>query len=117
VSFVEDIESRAKLGRGGSLPEVTTESFLTCAIVDRVAFYGICGGAGSRGQGRARRKWYLRSSSVSGEVDLAPEDRSALLSYWMPRHGMAGGVRAQWRMRNHVVGLGHDRSLVVAVHL
>jgi hypothetical protein len=54
---------------------------------------------------------------VSGEVELAHEDRSALLSYWMSRHGMAGSVRAQWRMRNHDVGLGHDSSLVVVVHL
>jgi hypothetical protein len=48
---------------------------------------------------------------------FAPEGRSALMSYWMSRQGMAGGVHAQWPMRNHVVVLGQDRSLVAAVHL
>ena len=54
---------------------------------------------------------------MSDETEFAPEGWSALLSYYMSCQGLADGVCVQWRMRNHVVGLGHDRSLVVAVHL
>lgn len=117
VSFAADIEIGAKLGRGGSLSEVMAESFLMCAIVDRVASYEIRGGEGSRGRARARHKWYPRSSLASGEAEFAPKGRSALLSYWMSREGMTGGMRVQWHMCNHVVGFGQDHSLVAAVHL
>jgi hypothetical protein len=56
VSFATDIEVGVELGRGGSLPEVMAESFLTCATVDEVASYRIHGGAGSRGRDQARQK-------------------------------------------------------------
>ena len=56
VPFAADIGIRAELWRGGSLLEAMAKSFLTCATVDRVAFYEICSGEGSRGQTRARRK-------------------------------------------------------------
>jgi hypothetical protein len=45
VSFDADIEIGVELGRGRSLPEVMTESFLTCAIVVGVTSCGIHGGA------------------------------------------------------------------------
>ena len=54
TSFAVDVEVEAELERGRSFPEVTTESFLTCATVDGVASCGIHGGAGSRGRARAR---------------------------------------------------------------
>jgi hypothetical protein len=47
--FVADIEARVELRRCGSLPEMMAESFLMCAIVDGVAFCGICCGAGDGG--------------------------------------------------------------------
>jgi hypothetical protein len=56
TSPVTDTDSRAGLRRGESLPEVMTESSLTCTRVDRVASCGIRGGAGRRGRARARRK-------------------------------------------------------------
>jgi hypothetical protein len=85
VSFAVNIEIGVELGRGRSLPEVSVESFLTCAIVDRVVSYGIRGGAGSRYRARARRKRYTGSSLASGKAEFVPKGRSALLSYWMSR--------------------------------
>jgi hypothetical protein len=81
VSFVVDIEIGAKLGRGGSLLEVSTKYFLTCATIEGVASHEIRGRAGSRGRARARQKWYPRSSLASGKAEFVPEGRSALLSY------------------------------------
>lgn len=95
VPLAADIKIRAEFGRGESLPEVMAESFLTCATIDSVASCRIRGGVGSRGRARARRKRYPRVSLTSGEVAFVPEGRSVLLSYYMSRQGMAGGVRAQ----------------------
>jgi hypothetical protein len=78
VSFVADIDVRAKLGRGGSLPEAMVEFSLTCAIVNGVVVCGIRGGAGSRGLARARRRWCLRASSASGEAEMAPEGKPSV---------------------------------------
>jgi hypothetical protein len=44
-------------------------------------------------------------SLASGEAEFVPEGRSALLSYYMSREGLAGGVHAQWCMRNHDVNI------------
>jgi hypothetical protein len=97
-------------------------SFLTCATVSGVAFCEIHGGAGSRGRAWANST-YSSPCSETGDQGLrarrsfAPEGRSALMSYWMSRQGLVGGVHAQWRMRNHGVVLGPDHGLVADVHL
>jgi hypothetical protein len=93
VSFATNIESRAKLGRAGSLPEVMAKPFLTCATVDGVASCGIHGGAGSRSRARARQDLYPRASSASGVTETAHEDWFALLSYYMSCQGLADNVR------------------------
>jgi hypothetical protein len=49
------------------------EPSLTCATVGGVAARGIHGGAGSRGRARARHRYDPRSSSASGETEIAPE--------------------------------------------
>jgi hypothetical protein len=81
MPFVADVKVRAELRQGNSLPKLMAESLLACVTVDRVASCGIQGRASSRGRARARRKWYPRSSSVSGKAEFALEGRSALLSY------------------------------------
>jgi hypothetical protein len=68
-----DIEVRALLGQGGSLPEAMVELFLTCAIVSGVVAYGIRGDVGSRGQARARQRQHPRASPAPGEAKIAPE--------------------------------------------
>jgi hypothetical protein len=86
-----DIEVRALLRRGGSLPEAMVELSLTCTTVGGVVARGIRGGAGSRCElgrgedgtrGRAQRwaRWRLhpRESPVSGEVEIC--DRGPLCS-------------------------------------
>jgi hypothetical protein len=70
VSFAADIEVRAELGRGGSLPEAMVEFSLTCATFNGVAICVIRGGAGSRGLARARRRWCPRASPASGEAEF-----------------------------------------------
>jgi hypothetical protein len=58
---------------------------------------------GSQGRARARQKRYSRLSL--GEAESVPKDRSVLLSCYMSDQGMAGGVRARLRKRNHDVDL------------
>jgi hypothetical protein len=78
VSFDADIEVRAKLGRGGSLPEEMVEFSLTCAIVNGVVVCGIRDGAGSRGLAQARRRRFPRASPVSGEAEMVPEGKPSV---------------------------------------
>jgi hypothetical protein len=75
VSFTADIEVRAQLERGGSLPEAMVELSLTCATVDGVVVCGIHGGAGSRDYARVRRRRYLRVSPASGEAVMVPKGK------------------------------------------
>jgi hypothetical protein len=107
MSSIMDIEGRAKLGRGGRLPEVMIKPSLTCATINRVAFCRIREGAGSRDWARTRRSLSPRASSASGEIEFAPEGRSALLSCYASRQGLSGGVR----MRNHG-GESFDKTTV-----
>jgi hypothetical protein len=63
-----DIEVRALLGRGGSLPEAMVELSLTCATVGGVVACGISGGAGTRSRDQARRRRYPRASPALSET-------------------------------------------------
>jgi hypothetical protein len=125
-----DIEVRALLGRGGSLPEAMVELSLTCATVGGVVACGIRGGAGSRcelGQGEdgtrgrgqrwARRRLHPRASPASGEVEICAQGPVCSSVVLCVPSGMVGGVHAQWRMRNHVVAPGRDPCLVATMLL
>jgi hypothetical protein len=86
----------------------------------------IRGGLGSRSWAWARRSHHPRPSSTSGEAEIVPEGEPSVgrgedlhwgrvcFSYLIRCHvgGMAGGVHAQWRGRNHVVAPRYDRCLV-----
>jgi hypothetical protein len=64
-----------------------------CATVGRVVALRIRDGAGSRGRAKARRRYYLRSNSASGEMEIAPEDE--------PVVGRGGDL---WLRMSHNVG-------------
>jgi hypothetical protein len=71
-----------------------------------------------RAQRRARRSLRLRASPASGEEEICARGSICFsCRIRCPIGGMAGGVRAQWWERNHVVAPGHDRCLVVIVLL
>lgn len=90
-------------------------------------------GDSTRGQAQrwARRRLRPRVSSALGKTEIVPEGepnvgqgrvlrpRASLLFRRIrcPIGGMAGGVRAQWRVRNHVVASGRDCCLVATVLL
>jgi hypothetical protein len=75
VMLGADIEVRAKLRRGGSLPEEMVVFFLTRATVDRVVVRGIRGGASSRGHARARWRRCPGASPSSGEAEMVSEGK------------------------------------------